>query len=52
MSPGEIVSQAECEGYSRMTVYRARRRLGDAIANTRDRHHPCNQWTLRESNVT
>jgi hypothetical protein len=36
---------ARC-GYSERTVYRARRRLRDRIADTGGRHGPRNRWVL------
>ncbi|MGD2206194.1 MAG: AAA family ATPase, partial [Anaerolineae bacterium] len=48
MRPQEIVAQADAEGFSRRTVYRARSKLGDKIADTAGHKHPENQWTLAE----
>ena len=38
--PQEIVEQAEASGFSRRTVYRARSKLGDRIADTEGHKHP------------
>ena len=46
--PQDIISQAEAEGFSRRTVYRARSKLGDRIADTEGNKHPENRWILVE----
>lgn len=47
--PQDVVGQAEAEGFSRRTVYRARSRLGDHIADTEGPKHPENRWVLLEA---
>ena len=44
MRPGELVKLGEEQGYSRNTVYRARNRLGQKIADTVGHQHPDNIW--------
>ena len=46
--PQEIIAAAEAEGFSRRTVYRARRKLGERIADMGGHKHPDNRWTLVE----
>ena len=46
--PQDIIAAAEAEGFSRRTVYRARSKLGERIADTAGRKHPENRWTLAE----
>ena len=46
--PQEIVEQAEAEGYSRRTVYRAREILGEQVVDTEGYKHPENRWVLAE----
>jgi hypothetical protein len=48
LRPQEIVEQAETEGFSRRTVYRARSKLGDKIVDTEGHKHPENRWTLAQ----
>jgi len=44
--PKQIVEDAEDAGYGRATVYRARRELGEKIANTKGAKSPQNEWEL------
>ncbi|MFN2167816.1 MAG: AAA family ATPase [Anaerolineae bacterium] len=46
--PQEIVEQAEAEGFSRRTVYRAREVLGEQVIDTEGYKHPENRWALAE----
>jgi hypothetical protein len=46
MRPHELVSLALENGFSRNTLYRARRKLGLQIADTGRRRSPTNKWTL------
>ena len=40
-----VIDGEEC-GYSERTIYRVRKRLGDAIANTHGKQSPHNRWAL------
>lgn len=46
LSPKDVVSAAQEQGYSRATVYRARTTLESRIKNTAGRKAPENQWEL------
>jgi hypothetical protein len=46
--PQEIVAQAEAEGFSRRTVYRAREILGEQVIDTEGHKHPENRWALTD----
>ena len=46
LSPKEIVELAEDQGFSRPTVYRARKELGEQIMDTASTRHPNNMWAL------
>lgn len=43
---GEILEMAMEEGFSRATVFRARKYLGDEVMNTEGRSSPNNMWVL------
>lgn len=45
---GQIIEMAETFGFSRATVFRARRELDDAIVNTHGQRSPDNEWMLAE----
>jgi len=44
MKPAEVVELGEQAGFSRSTVYQARRMLGDSIRNTTGERNPRNLW--------
>jgi len=44
--PSEIVEDASEHGFNRRVVYRSRKKLGDAIINTKRSRHPANKWAL------
>lgn len=46
MKPDEIVQMAKQEGYSRSTVYRARRAVGIRVSNSAGKNSPDNEWQL------
>lgn len=48
--PTDIVAAGTEEGYSRPTIYRARKALGGRIENTDGRQSPVNRWRLAEGN--
>ncbi|MBN1641940.1 MAG: AAA family ATPase [Anaerolineae bacterium] len=48
VAPAEAVALAEEQGYSERTVYRARKRLGKAVEDTRGWRDPSNAWQLAE----
>jgi len=48
MSPAELVDAGKNEGFSRATVYRARKDLGNCIEDTDGRQSPNNKWALKE----
>ena len=48
LRPQEIVEQAAAEGFSRRTVYRAREKLAERIADSEGNRHPENQWIIAD----
>lgn len=44
--PKDVLADALAEGYSRDTVYRARKELENRVVNTKGHKHPQNKWTL------
>ncbi len=46
MSPAELIEEGQQDGYSRITIYRAREKAGSRIINTEGRRSPTNQWRL------
>lgn len=44
--PSKLLPAAEQAGYSRSTIYRVRKEMGDTIVNTKGRQHPQNKWAL------
>lgn len=44
--PADVVAAGEEKGYSRRTIYRARKALGDSITNTKGRQNRENHWAL------
>jgi putative DNA primase/helicase len=44
--PKQIVEDADAAGYSRSTVYKARRELGPRVENTKGARSPNNEWRL------
>lgn len=48
LKPAEIIELAEEDGYSRRTIYRARKQLADQITDTGSKHSPDNKWSLTE----
>jgi hypothetical protein len=46
MNPNQLLELAESEGFSRATLYRAYKHLGDQITDTQGRQHPENKWAL------
>lgn len=46
MRPKDIVAEAEEQGFSRATVYRARANLGRRITNSAGARDPLNEWSL------
>jgi len=48
LRPQEIVEQAAAEGFSRRTVYRAREKLAERIADSKGNRHPENRWSIAE----
>lgn len=48
MRPSKIIQSAEDLGFSRTTVYEARKFLGDQVIDTQSRQHPHNEWALAE----
>jgi hypothetical protein len=48
LPPKEVIELAAESGFSRRTVYRARRTLAGKIRNTHGRKHPDNAWELTE----
>ena len=49
LAPAEIVELGLYENYSRATIYRARKTLGDEIHDTAGWRNPANQWSLADS---
>jgi hypothetical protein len=45
-SPAELIEDGKLEGYSRITIYRAREKAGSRIINTEGRQSPTNRWKL------
>lgn len=45
---GELVTAAEGEGFSKATLYRARKRLGDRVVDSAGRRRRDNAWVLAE----
>jgi hypothetical protein len=48
LPPVEVATRAGQAGYSRSTLYRARRKLAGGIVNTHGRRHPDNCWALED----
>jgi hypothetical protein len=46
LPPAELVSMAAEAGFSRATLFRARRELGAQVLDTRGRRYPDNKWAL------
>lgn len=46
MSPAELIEDGQLEGYSRVTIYRAREKSSGRIVNTEGRQSPTNKWKL------
>lgn len=44
VQPRTIIEDAEPEGFSRATVYKARQILGDKVGNTKGARSPTNEW--------
>ena len=44
--PADVVDDGKEQGYSRATIYRARKSLGDQIVNSKGRNAPQNRWRL------
>lgn len=49
VQPKEAVKAAEADGFSRMTLYRARKKLDGTVVDTADPHDPENRWALAGS---
>jgi len=48
LTPKEVVALGEEEGYSRATLYRARRALGSQVVDTGGKRSPENTWALAD----
>jgi hypothetical protein len=46
LPPAEVEARAGQAGYSRATLYRARRKLASRVVNTQTHRHPDNCWAL------
>lgn len=49
MSPGAVVELGDELGFGRRMIYRARKKLGHQIENTKGKKHPDNQWVWSDS---
>jgi hypothetical protein len=49
MRPCEVVRMGRERGYGRRMIYRARRRLGERVEDTRGRQHPRNAWSAKDA---
>lgn len=47
MSPKQVITLADDQGFSESTVYRARRKLGDRVVDTHGQTNPKNRWRLK-----
>jgi hypothetical protein len=46
LPPAQVLAIGERLGFRRTTIYRARKILEHEVADTHNRHHPANCWTL------
>jgi len=46
LSPKDVIERGAEEGWSRATIYRAKREMGTLIANTEGHQSPHNKWVL------
>ncbi len=48
LAPAQVVAIGKQAGYSQATVYRARKKLGEQVIDTKGRHQKHNKWALAQ----